>query len=128
MLTILTLLIGSVTIFILLPLVIVVLGIRQEPPTEELSQQAPSLLAAFVRRLLGLHVRKPDSPPNLDQEAEDRTSHVLPCPRTPMHKPNSDEREPTLFDASARQAIRIGDLRRSESLGRNEPDPNCCGR
>jgi hypothetical protein len=65
-----------VIIFILLPLVIVVLGIQQEPPTEELSQQAPSLLAAFVRRLLGLHVRKPDSPPNLDQRAEGHASHV----------------------------------------------------
>jgi excisionase family DNA binding protein len=91
MLTILALLIGSVTIFILLPLVIVVLGIRQEPPTEELSQQASSLLAAFVRRLLGLHVRKPDSPANPDQGAEDHASHVLPRSRTPMHKPNSND-------------------------------------
>ena len=76
MLTILVLLIVSVTIFVVLLLVIVVVGIRQEPPTEELSEQASSLIAAFVRRLLGLHVRKPDSPLNLDQGDE------RPCPHT----------------------------------------------
>ena len=70
MLTILVLLIGSVTILVVLLLVIVVVGIRQEPPTEELSEQAPSLIAVFVRRLLGVYVRKPGSPPNLDQGDE----------------------------------------------------------
>ncbi len=83
MLIILALLIGSVTIFVLLLLVIVGLGIRQEPPTEELSEQASSLLGAFVRRLLGLHVRKPESPANLDQGAEGHASNVLPGSRTP---------------------------------------------
>jgi hypothetical protein len=70
MLTILVLLIESVAILVVLLLVIVVVGIRQEPPTEELSEQASSLIAAFVRRLLGLNVCKPDSPPNLDQVDE----------------------------------------------------------
>ena len=63
MLTIFVLLIGSMTTLAVLLLVIVVIGIRQEPPTEELSEQAPSLTTAFVRRLLGVHVRKPDSSP-----------------------------------------------------------------
>ena len=63
MLTILVVLIGSVSILLVLMLLIVVIGIRQEPPTEELSEQAPSLTTAFVRRLLGVYVRKPDSPP-----------------------------------------------------------------
>jgi hypothetical protein len=67
MLTVLGLLILSVTIFVVLLLVTVVVGIRQEPPTEELSEQAPNLTAAFVRRLIGLHVRKPASPPRPDQ-------------------------------------------------------------
>ena len=70
MLTILVLLIASVIIFVVLLLIIVVVGIRQEPPTEELSEQASSLVVAFVRRLLGVHVRKPDSPPNLGQGDE----------------------------------------------------------
>ena len=70
MLTILVILIVSVTIFIVLLLVIVVVGIRQEPPTKELSEHASSLIAVFVRRLLGLHVRKPGSPPNLDRGEE----------------------------------------------------------
>ena len=63
MLTVLVLLIGPMTILVVLLLVIVVIGIRQEPPTEELSEQAPSLTTVFVRRLLGVYVRKPDSPP-----------------------------------------------------------------
>jgi hypothetical protein len=66
MLTTLALLIVSVTILVVLLLVIVVVSIRQEPPTEALNEQASSLIAVFVRRLLGLYVRKPDSPPNLD--------------------------------------------------------------
>jgi len=67
MLTVLAILISSVTILVVLLLVIVVIGIRQEPPAEELSEQASSLIGAFVRRLLGVHVRKPDSPANVDQ-------------------------------------------------------------
>jgi hypothetical protein len=61
MLTIL-ILIGSVTVLVVLLLAVVVIGVRHEPQTEELSEQAPSLIAAFVRRLLGVYVRKPDSP------------------------------------------------------------------
>jgi hypothetical protein len=61
MLTIL-ILVGSVTVLVVLLLAIVVIGVRHEPQTEELSEQAPSLIAAFVRHLLGVYVRKPDSP------------------------------------------------------------------
>ena len=79
MLTILVLLIASVTAFVVVLLIIVVVGVRQEPPTEELSEQASSLIAAFVRRLLGLHVRKPGSPPDLDQGDErPYLAHVTP--------------------------------------------------
>ena len=76
MLTILILVVGSVAILVVLLLLIVVIGIRQEPPTEELSEQAPSLTTVFVRRLLGVYVRKPDSPP--------RTTSLA----GPMDKPN----------------------------------------
>jgi excisionase family DNA binding protein len=51
-------------------LAIVVIGIRQEPPTEELSQQAPSLTTVFVRRLLGVYVRKPPLKPNAQMLGE----------------------------------------------------------
>jgi hypothetical protein len=64
MLTIFVLLIGSMTTLAVLLLVIVVIGIRQEPPMEELSEQPPSLTSVFVRRLLGVYVRKPESPPH----------------------------------------------------------------
>jgi len=59
MLTIL-ILAGCAAVFVVLLLVIVIIGIRQEPPVEELGEQAPSLIAAFVRRLLGVYVRKPE--------------------------------------------------------------------
>jgi hypothetical protein len=73
MLAVLVLLILSVTILVVLLLVIVAVGIRQEPPTEELSEQASSLIAEFVRRLIGLHVRKPGSPlPRIGQGDERR--------------------------------------------------------
>ena len=89
MLTILVVLIVSVTIFVVLLLVIVVVGIRKEPSTEELSEQASSLVAAFVRRLLGLHVRKPDSPPNLDQGDEGPCLARATPLADPMHKPDA---------------------------------------
>ena len=37
----------------------VVVGIRQEP-SQELTRQAPRLIAGFARRLLRLYVRRPD--------------------------------------------------------------------
>ena len=65
MLTILVLAVGAVMVLVLVLLAIVVIGMRQEPPTDELNMQAPSLFAALVRRLLGVYVRKPD--PSLDE-------------------------------------------------------------
>jgi len=76
MLTILILVIGAVAILVVLLLFTVVIGIRQEPPTEELSEQAPSLTTVFVRHLLGVYVRKADSPP--------RTTSLV----GPMDKPD----------------------------------------
>jgi hypothetical protein len=71
MLTILLLAVGTVMVLVLVLLAIVVIGMRQEPPTGELNRQAPSLFAASVRRVLGVYVRKPD--PSLDER------HVDPC-------------------------------------------------
>jgi hypothetical protein len=44
---------------VLVVLAVVVVGIRQEP-SQELSRQAPRLIAGFARRLLRLYVRRPD--------------------------------------------------------------------
>jgi hypothetical protein len=71
MLTILFLTVGTVMVLVLVLFAIVVVGIRQEPPTDELTMQARSLLAALVRRLLGVYVRKPD--PHRDER------HGEPC-------------------------------------------------
>jgi hypothetical protein len=44
---------------VLVVLAVVVVGIRQEP-SQELTGQAPRLIARFARRLLRLYVRRPD--------------------------------------------------------------------
>jgi Flp pilus assembly protein TadB len=59
MLTNLILTAGAVMVLVLIMLAVVVVGIRQEPRTEELTKQAPNLIAALVRRLLGVNVRRP---------------------------------------------------------------------
>jgi len=75
---------GCPAAFVVLLLVIVIIGIRQEPPVEELGEQAPSLIAAFVRRLLGVYVRKPD----LDRDGEVYASLLAGS----MDKPDVNER------------------------------------
>ncbi len=44
----------------LVVLAVVAAAIRRETPTAELRSQAPGLMAALVRRLLGVGVRRPD--------------------------------------------------------------------
>ena len=65
MLTILFLAVGAVVVIVLVLLAVVVIGIRQEPPADELNRQPPSLVAAWIRRVLGVYVRKPD--PRFDE-------------------------------------------------------------
>jgi hypothetical protein len=60
MLIILLLAVGAAMVLVLVLLAVVVIGMRQEPSADELRRQAPSLMAALVRRMLGLSVRKPD--------------------------------------------------------------------
>ncbi len=67
MLTILLLAVGAMMVLVLVLLAVVVIGMRQEPSTDELSIQTPSLLASLVRRMLGVYVRKPD--PGLDERS-----------------------------------------------------------
>jgi hypothetical protein len=45
---------------VLVVLALIVVGIRQEPPAQELTGQVPRLTARLARRLLGVHVRRPD--------------------------------------------------------------------
>jgi hypothetical protein len=45
---------------VLVVLAVVVVGIRQEPSTQELTRRAPRLIATLARRLLGVYVRRPD--------------------------------------------------------------------
>ena len=61
---------------VLVVLALVVVGIRQEPPAQELTGQVPRLIARLARRLLGVYVRRPDPSPIPDQHAEpSRTAH-----------------------------------------------------
>jgi hypothetical protein len=125
MLAILVVLIVAVTIFVMFLLVIVAVGIRKEPSTEELSEHASSLVVAFVRRLLGLHVRRPNSPFNIDQgDRRLRLTRVTPL-QDPMRKPNPNERWMSLFDARTRDTIRIERLGSGKPLGPNASDPSC---
>lgn len=68
MLAILYLIVGGTMMLVLVMLAVVVVGIRQEPSAKELPSQAPSALTAWVRRLLGVYVRKPDRPPAFDED------------------------------------------------------------
>jgi hypothetical protein len=45
---------------VLVVLAVVVAGIRQEPPAQQLTRQPPRLMAGLTRRLLGVYVRRPD--------------------------------------------------------------------
>ena len=62
--------------FVLVVLALVVVGIRQEPPAQELTGHVPRLTARLARRLLGVHVRRPDPSVIPGQRAEpSRTAH-----------------------------------------------------
>jgi hypothetical protein len=51
---------AGATGLVLAVLAVVVAGIRQEPPAQELTRQPPRLMASLTRRLLGVYVRSPD--------------------------------------------------------------------
>jgi len=71
MLTILGLVVGVVMILVLVLLAVVVVGIKQEPPADELMTHPPNAITAWVRRLLGVYVRKPDQPSAFDEDREE---------------------------------------------------------
>jgi hypothetical protein len=62
MLTALILLVLAATALVLILLIIFVVVMRQEPRGVEMGTAAPSPMAAKVRRVLGVYVRRPDVP------------------------------------------------------------------
>jgi|HubBroStandDraft_6_1064221.scaffolds.fasta_scaffold1568985_1 hypothetical protein len=62
MVTILFLAVGSIMLLVLVLFAVVVAAIKQESQVEELATQPPNAITAWVRRLLGVYVRKPDGP------------------------------------------------------------------
>jgi hypothetical protein len=71
MLAILCLMIGGTMMLVLVVLAVVVVGIKQEASARELSSRAPNALTAWVRRLLGVYVRKPDQLPAIGENRGD---------------------------------------------------------
>ena len=59
---------------VLAVLAVVVVGIRQEPSSQELTGQAPRLMAKMTRRLVGVYVRRPD--PCVIPETQRKPSHA----------------------------------------------------
>lgn len=73
MLTILVLMVGIVMVLVLVLLAVVVVGIKQEPPAEEMTSRPPNAITAWIRHLLGVYVRRPDLPSPLNED------HGEPC-------------------------------------------------
>jgi hypothetical protein len=59
---------------VLAVLAVVVVGIRQEPSSQELTGHAPRLMAKMTRRLVGVYVRRPD--PCVIPENQGKPSHA----------------------------------------------------
>jgi hypothetical protein len=68
MLTILVVVVVAAMVLVLVLLAVVVTGIKQESSTEELTSQPPNAISAWVRRLLGVYVRKPSQASALDED------------------------------------------------------------
>ena len=67
MLTALISLVIAASALVLILLVVLVVGIRGEAPTAELSSRAPSPIAGLTRRLIGVYVRRPDPTGDVDR-------------------------------------------------------------
>jgi hypothetical protein len=76
MLTALILAVFATAALVLILLSLVVIVMRQEPRDTELTNVAPCLTAAMVRRLLGVYVRRPTPPADgLIGDSNDRLAH-----------------------------------------------------
>ncbi len=83
MLTITLLAVGGVMVLVLVFLAVVVAAIKQEPQAQELTSQPPSAITAWVRRLLGVYVRKPEQPPAIDEDRREPCLTAWEPPRWP---------------------------------------------
>jgi hypothetical protein len=81
MLTALILIVLAAIALVLILLAVVVIGIRQEPRSEELSNVAPSPITGLVRRLTGLSVRRPTPTVVRDRE-QGEGNPAGPAPRS----------------------------------------------
>ena len=81
MLTALILIVLAAIALVLILLAVIVVGIRQEPRSAELSDVAPSPIAVLSRRLTGLYVRRP-TPSTVITDRQDAGSPDTPMTRT----------------------------------------------
>jgi len=73
---------------VLVVLAVVVVGIRQEPSAQELTRQAPRLMASLTRRLLGVSGRWPDpSVITTDQQRGEPSQASDPAPPPDRTRP-----------------------------------------
>ena len=74
---------------VLVVLALVIAGIRQEPPAQELTGHVPRLIARLARRLPGVYVRRPDPSgiPGQQRAEPSRTAH------RPARPPDGHARE-----------------------------------
>ena len=73
---------GAAMGLVLVVLALIVVGIRQEPPAQELTGQVPRLIARLARRLLGVYVRRPD-PSVIPGQRRAEPSHAAHGPARP---------------------------------------------
>jgi hypothetical protein len=83
MLMILFLAVGGIMVLVLILLAVVVAAIKQEPRGEEFTSRPPSAVTAWVRRLLGVYVRRPNQPLISSQEHEELCCTPCDPPRWP---------------------------------------------
>ena len=61
---------------VLILLTVLVIGIRQESPTAELSTRAPSPMSGLTRRLIGVYVRRPEPTSTTETRDPCLTAHA----------------------------------------------------
>lgn len=125
MLTFLILAIGVAMILVLIVLVIVVVGIRQEALAVELKEQAPTLIAALVRSLLRLYVRKPDAT-SMGEHGYSASRSAARGPACPPNKPLDKRHPATMFGDRGRPATLRDAIDSRQTLERRDVQGGEC--
>jgi hypothetical protein len=68
MFTILVVVVAAVMLLVLVLLAVVIIGIKHEPPAKELTSEPPNSISAWLRRLIGVYVRRPRRPSALNED------------------------------------------------------------